>query len=98
MSIEIVGDDTELFTETVLAPGKYVLDRAPNSLVHYNIRTLSYSGLLTFHACPRRFELNRLIPQPGNTDDDEAGHLDFGTVVGNGIQELLVSKDIDKAI
>ena len=78
---------------------KYVADRAPDSSIHYNLRTISYSGLLSLHSCPRRFELTRLLPKVGNQDVDEdaAGHLDFGTVVGNGVQELLVSGSIERA-
>lgn len=74
----------------------YVPDSSPDSPIHYSLRTLSYSGLLTLHTCPRKFELNRLQPRSG--DDDEAGHLIFGTVVGNGIQEFLVNGSLEKAI
>lgn len=81
-------------------PDRYDLDRCPDSSVHYNLRTLSYSSLLTFHTCPRRFELNRLLPQQIDVeyDEDGNGHLDFGTVVGNGVQEYLVSGNMDKAL
>jgi hypothetical protein len=77
-----------------------VPDRAPSSSIHYNLRTLSYSGLMTLHNCPRKFELNRLLPQTVDVevDEDAGGHLDFGTVVGNGIAELLVTKSLDKAM
>jgi hypothetical protein len=91
-----------LFKETEkkdVDTSRFVPDREPGSSIHYNIRTLSYSGLLTLHNCPRKFELNRLIPRDFDPDSDEdsAGHLDFGTVVGNGIQELLISKSLDRA-
>lgn len=81
-------------------PEKFFLDKEPESVIHYNLRTISYSSLLTLHSCPRRYELNRLLPSPFDPDFDEdsAGHLDFGTVVGNGIQELLVSGDMNRAI
>jgi hypothetical protein len=75
---------------------RYVPDSDPASSIHYNLRTLSYSGVLTLHSCPRKFELSRLQPRDGQ--DDEAGHLNFGTVVGNGIQEYLVSGSLDRAI
>lgn len=100
-SSNLVGDDTVLHpTGSIpIDPLKYKLDRAPDSPVHYNLRTVSYSGLLTLHSCPRRFELNRLL-QKGydpDVDEDAAGHLDYGTIVGNGIQELLISGDMNKA-
>lgn len=95
-------NDLELFPEKpdTIDPSKYVLDARPDSSIHFNIRNLSYSGLLTLHSCPRKFELNRLLPKPNDPDYDEdaAGHLDFGTVVGNGIQELLIHGDMNKAI
>jgi hypothetical protein len=77
----------------------YKPDRAPNSDIHYNLRTTSYSSLLTLHSCPRRYELNRLSVRnyDPDIDPDSAGHLDFGSVVGNGVQELLVTRSIEKA-
>ncbi len=99
MSTDLVDDDTVL-VPAAKNPDTFVPDRAPESFIHYNLRTVSYSALLTLHSCPRRFELNRLIPRgyDPDKDDDANGHLDFGTVVGNGVQELLVSKSMDKAI
>lgn len=73
-----------------------VPDTYPDSPIHYNLRTLSYSGVLTKHSCPRKFELSRMLPR--SDDSDEAGHLIFGTVVGNGIQEYLITGDLQKAI
>lgn len=94
----IPTDDFDLFS-----PKQFfnrVPDLFPTSTIHYNLRTLSYSGLLTLHGCPRKFELNRLLPAPYDPeyDDDANGHLDFGTIVGNGIQEYLITKDMNKAI
>jgi hypothetical protein len=88
-------DQIVLFNTTERVP-----DRYPESPIHYNLRTLSYSGLLTLHSCPRKFELNRYLPAPNDPeyDEDAAGHLDFGTVVGNGVQELLITNDINKAM
>ena len=101
------SSSSEVINETVLFPEEPVTntvgrvpDKNPDSSIHYNLRTLSYSGLLTLHSCPRKFELNRLLPNSFDPekDEDAAGHLDFGTVVGNGIQELLISKSLDKAM
>ena len=66
--------------------------------IHYNLRTLSYSSLLSLHGCPRRFELTRLMPRDKIRDDDEHGHLSFGDVVGRGIQEYFISSNRNKAI
>lgn len=101
-TIPTVDDETVLadLVSDTRNPSKYVLDREPNSSIHFNLRNLSYSGLLTLHNCPRKFELNRLVPTGVDFDNDEdsAGHLDFGTIVGNGIQELLISKSLDRAM
>lgn len=91
MSTEVEQIDHEGKIPTPTVPDSY-----PDSPIHYNLRTLSYSGILTKHSCPRRFELSRMLPR--NDDDDEAGHLVFGTVVGNGIQEYLVTGDLNRAI
>lgn len=89
-SLDFSNDPEEIDTE-----GK-VQDVFPQSPIHYNLRTLSYSGILTLHSCPRKFELYRLLPRAD--EDDTAGHLAFGTVVGNGIQEYIVTSDLNKAI
>lgn len=98
----LISDDTELFSssQSFVDKDKYWEDLAPESMLHYNLRTLSYSSLLLLHGCARKFELSRLTQRALNPDNDEDahGHLDFGTIVGNGIQELLVSKNLDKAI
>lgn len=98
---EMLTDDTELVKEVKeVDPTKYVADRNPASSIHYNLRTLSYSGLLTLHSCPRKFELSRLIPRMTDVevDEDEHGHLDFGTVVGNGVQVLLTTHNLNAAL
>ena len=106
MSTEEKSD--ELIEQMLSGPDKsdtidseiYFPDTGHNSPIHYNLRTISYSSLLTLHSCPRRYELNRLLPAPNDPDFDEDvdGHLDFGKVVGDGIQELLVNRDMNKAI
>lgn len=102
-TVKELNDDDNLFPvkkEEIPSADVYYLDRAPESDTHYNIRTMSYSSLLTLHGCPRKYELNRLLPYGVDVENDEdaAGHLDFGTVVGNGIQELLVTGSMDRAM
>lgn len=64
--------------------------------IPYNLRMLSHSSCQTLHSCSRKYELNKLLPRA--RQDDSAGHLAFGTVVGNGIQAYCVSKSINKAM
>jgi hypothetical protein len=65
--------------------------------VHFNLRMLSHSAITgLLHACPRKFEINRMSKRA--YDDDEAGHLAFGTVVGNGVQEYLITGNLNRAI
>lgn len=52
------------------------------------LQQLSYSSLLTFHSCPRKFQLDRL--QAERQDDDEnksSVTFAFGRVVGEGVQQ-----------
>jgi hypothetical protein len=61
------------------------------------IKQLSYSSLLTFHSCPRKFQLYKLnatIEQ----DEDISRSLTFayGHAVGKGIQDILDHKDEDQ--
>ncbi|CAM6053480.1 unnamed protein product [Sphagnum tenellum] len=83
----IVGGDQQYSTQSELEENK----------VHHNLRHLSHSGLQLLHNCPRKFELVKLSSQV-KLDEDEGGHLSFGTVVGNGVQEYLVSGSRDRAL
>lgn len=57
---------------------------------------LSYSSLGTLEGCPRKFEFNKLYPQPVNNRDSFAA--DVGSALHAGYQEYLVSRDADKAL
>jgi PD-(D/E)XK nuclease superfamily len=96
----MMDDDTELegLQPQVGPASDEYADTAPESPIHYNLRTMSYSGLQTLLSCEKKYELSRLIPADTTEDNDENGHLDFGTIVGNGIQELLIHGDMDKAL
>lgn len=106
MSTEfMVNDDSDLFTkeekekaEKQLDPNLYYQDTDAENSIPYAVRTLSYSGIQSLRSCARRYQLSRMLPRVGGDDDDEHGHLSFGTIVGNGIQEYLISRDEDKAI
>lgn len=66
--------------------------------MHPNLQQLSHSSDVLLHKCPRKYELSKLSPrdfQNGNSTGDS--HLDFGSVVGIGTQELLVTSSINNA-
>lgn len=51
------------------------------------LTNLSYSGALTLHSCPRRFQLSRLNADKQATEDiDTSITMAFGHVVGHGVQ------------
>lgn len=80
-------------------------------VVHPNLKLLSHSSSVLLHKCPRKYELYKLSNRSwkselksinsheelSNVQGSEV-HLDFGSVVGIGTQEYLVSGNLDKAI
>lgn len=66
------------------------------------LNLLSYSSLLTLHRCPRKFQLYRLNSKEIDRDGDvviaQSVTFAFGSVVGEGIQEILRSGNIELAI
>ena len=62
--------------------------------IHPNLKQLSNSSSVTLHRCERRYELDKLMPQVQDPDH----HLRFGSVVGIGVQELLTTLSLDKAL
>lgn len=57
----------------------------------------SYSSLLTFHGCPRKFQLEKLQAEKV-IDYESSVTFAFGHVMGEGIQQYLIHRDIDKTI
>ncbi len=63
----------------------------------------SHSGLELYHSCERKYHLLKNLhvgfsldsPIKSNKTDT---HLDYGTAIGDGVQELLASGDLSKAI
>lgn len=52
------------------------------------LQQLSYSSLLTFHSCPRKFQLDRLQAERQDDDDNKSSvTFAFGHVVGEGVQQ-----------
>ncbi|TFZ81674.1 PD-(D/E)XK nuclease family protein [Candidatus Macondimonas diazotrophica] len=57
----------------------------------------SYSSLQLLHACPRKYQLHRLRAQQ-KEDRSTNVTFAFGHAVGDGVAELLLTKDLDAAI
>ena len=67
--------------------------------MHQNLKLLSYNSQLTLHGCPRKFQLYRLLKkQLAESIDKGSIHLDFGSLVGYGVQEWLIHHDMKKCI
>lgn len=57
------------------------------------LQQLSYSSLLSLHACPRKFQLDRLQADRHDDDSNKSSvTFAFGTIVGEGIQHCLEGK------
>lgn len=81
--------DTEIQEVTLHAVG--------DGSIHPNLKQLSHSSDNLLHACPRKYELYKLLPHvPGLVEEDDH-HTAFGSTVGIGIAELLTSRSINKA-
>lgn len=61
--------------------------------LHPNLKLLSPSSSVVLHACPRRFEIDKLT---GNRED-ETIDTRFGHVVGNGVQTSFITNSRDAA-
>lgn len=60
---------------------------------------LSYSSLLTAHSCPRKFQLQKQNPKSEpELNSIPAITLDFGKVVGQGVQDIMVGKSLDSVM
>ena len=57
---------------------------------------LSYSGNLTLHSCPRKFQLSRLGADKPSIDQKSQVTFSLGHIVGAGVQGLLQHKSLDE--
>ena len=104
MSTEEKSD--ELIEQMLSGPQKsdtidsdiYFPDSVVDSHIHYNLRTISYSSLLTLHSCPRRYELNRLLPAPNDPDFDEDAVVARIRKSTSGIKRLLLNQNVVSGI
>lgn len=55
---------------------------------------MSYSGNTDLHACPRRFQLNKLQAEKPEQDISTSVTFAFGHAVGEGIQQYLIGRDL----
>lgn len=53
---------------------------------------LSYSGLLDLHACPRKFQLNKLQAERPEQDVSTSVTFAYGHAMGEGIQQYLIHR------
>lgn len=68
----------------------------PSQVINYeNLKLLSYSAIQTLRACPRKFELDRLL-----TEQKDSGtiHTAFGSALGSGIQKIIETGSLEKGI
>lgn len=65
---------------------------------HPNLKLLSNSSTDLLHNCARKYQLYKLTDQQGFEETVETVHTDFGSIVGIGCQEYLVSRDYNKAV
>lgn len=66
------------------------IDKPIDKSIDKRIQNLSYSGLLTFHTCPRKFQLYRLNAEVEQVEDIPGSvTFAYGHAVGSGIQHIL---------
>jgi len=61
--------------------------------IHPNLGNLSHSSCVLLHTCPRKYELYKMMKTPPRERDV---HTDFGTLVGYGVQRLLVTGSLQQ--
>lgn len=59
-------------------------------MIHPILKRLSHSSILLLHACPRKYQLRKLLRMPEEESDD----LTYGDAVGYGIQQLLIGRSL----
>jgi hypothetical protein len=80
----------ELAPTALLIP---VVDLLPGQIDPRYTR-LSYSGNTTLHACPRKFQLEKLQAERPEQDTSTSVTFAFGHSVGEGIQQYLIGRGL----
>jgi hypothetical protein len=77
--------------EQLLDSESYDLSLAslPTCTAEQKLRELSYSSVLTLHACPRKYELSKLAKEAGS--NTRSVTFAFGHSMGAGIQEYMLA-------
>lgn len=55
---------------------------------------LSYSGLQTAHACPRKFQLDKLQAEKAEQDISTSVTFAYGHAIGEGVQQYLIGRQL----
>ena len=66
--------------------------------IHPNLTRLRNSSQSLLHSCPRKYELEKLLPDEVDWDSQEDIDLGFGSLVGIGVADYAVHGSIDHAI
>jgi hypothetical protein len=61
--------------------------------IHPNLKLLSHSSEVLLNSCPRKYELYKMLPKANIADDSI--DLTFGSLVGYGVQCVLLGYPID---
>lgn len=86
------------FLDSPLAPENLIpIVQLEEGIPDPRFTRLSYSGALTLHACPRLYQLEKLEAERV-VDYQENVTFAYGHAVGEGIQQYLITRSLDKAI
>lgn len=89
-------DDSELGDSEFQPTGTSIVGdpiKAISGSIDKRIQLLSYSSLLTLHACPRKFQLYKLKSERATQDEIAGVTFAFGHVVGQGIQDVFEDRE-----
>lgn len=87
--------DIEMVVSGISLANHYVRDFLRNLKGHETFR-VSYSSLSTASACPRKFQLNKLYPQPPRGPNGLAANA--GHAIHTGYQTFLHNQDVDEGL
>lgn len=66
--------------------------------IDFRYTNLSYSSINMLQSCPREFQLYRLNAEVGERDLSTVVTFAFGTAVGDAVQNLFITKDLEATI
>jgi hypothetical protein len=65
--------------------------------IHPNLKQMSHSSNVMLHRCPRKYEISKLTPRVKFNGPEDDEHLEFGKLIGIGVQEVLEHGNLNKA-